>query len=159
MQEFRRIVKVTDVKKDKEHKKFYIWATNRLFAVQLLYTGALLGMAHIVYRIFRLWILTDIVMYNDIGMLMVVFFYLFWLLPRARLLVSRNKTKTNFGEVYELIINKDGFQVNQHSFSWKRKRIISCKYGIAVLSFWNILLLPVHAFSEEEYNILKTWIK
>ena len=160
MQEFRRIVNQSDLKKDKEYKKFYIWATNRILSVQILYLAALCFMLDIGRQIFLFWRQTNIVVYRDIGGLMLVFLYLFWLLPRARFWLSRKKAPKVFGETYELIITEDGYQVNQQVFSWKGKKIIVCKRGIAVLSFWNILLmLPIRALSEEEYSTLKLWIR
>lgn len=160
MQELRRIINQTDFNKDKKCKKFYIWATYRLLSVQLLNIAALLAISNLGYQIFRFWRITGILMYKDICGLTIVCFYLFWFLPRVRFFLSRKKSQKVFGSTYELIITKDGYQANHKPFSWKGKKIVTCKHGIAVLSFWNILLLlPIDAFSKEEYAALKTWIK
>lgn len=159
MQELRRITNQTDYK-NKNYKKFYIWATYRILFVQLLNIAALLTIIYLSCHIFQFWMLTSILMYKDICGLIIFFFYMFWLLPRARFFVSRKRSPKVLGSTYELIITKDGFQANHKSFSWKGKKIITCKYGIAVLSFWNILLLvPIDSLSKEEYDTLKTWIK
>lgn len=160
MQELKRIINQTDFNKNKKYKKFYIWATYRLLSVQLLNIAALLAISSLAYQIFQFWMTTGVLMYKDICGLIIVCCYLFWLLPRVRFFLSRKKSPKVFGSTYELIITKDGYQVNRKSFSWKGKKIVTCKQGIAVLSFWNILLLlPIDAFSKEEYATLKTWIK
>lgn len=160
MQELRRITNQADFNKDKKYKKFYIWATYRLLSVQLLNITALFAIIYLSHQIFQFWMLTGILMYKDICGLIIVCFYLFWLLPRARFFLSRIKSPKVFGSTYELIITKDGYQINHKSFSWQGKKIITCKHGIAVLSFWNILLLlPIDSFSKGEYDTLKTWIK
>ena len=160
VQELRKIINQTDFNKGEKYKKFYIWSTHRLLSVQLLNIAALLVISYLGYQIFHFWMIIEILMYKDICGLIIVCFYLFWLLPRVRFFLSRKKSPKVFGNTYELIITKDGYHVNHKSFSWKGKKIVTCKRGIAVLSFWNILLLlPIDAFSKEEYTTLKTWIK
>lgn len=160
MQELRRTTSQADLNKDKKYRKFYIWSTHRILSVQLLYIAALLAVIYLSCHIFQFWMLTGVLMYKDICGLIIVLFYFIWFLPRARFFLSRIKSPKVFGSTYELIISKDGYQVNLKFFSWKGKKIVTCKHGIAVLSFWNILLLlPIDSFSEEEYDRLKIWVK
>ncbi len=160
MLEVRRIVNQADARKDKKYKKFYIWATQRLLSMQLLNTAGLLAIVNIGYQIFQFWKTTGILMYRDIAGLIILLFYFFWFLPRMRFFLSGIKGPKVYGDTYELVITKDGYRANQQSFSWEGKKIVICKYGIAVLSFWNVLLmLPVHTLSQEEYNTLKLWLQ
>lgn len=108
MQELRRITNQADFNKDKKYKKFYIWATYRLLSVQLLNITALFAIIYLSSQIFQFWMLTGILMYKDICGLIIVCFYLFWLLPRARFFLSRLKSPKVLGSTYELIITKDG---------------------------------------------------
>lgn len=124
MQEFRREINQQDVWKDKKTKKFYIWIIYRLPSIRLLHISSLLTIIIGSYQIFHFGAMTGILIYQDILWLIIFFFFIFGLTPRIKYFLSQIKSEKAFGNTYTLIITRTGYQVNQHSFSWKKKKLL-----------------------------------
>lgn len=160
MQEFRRSINQIDVWKDKKTRSFYIWIIYRLLPIQLYSIICLSVIIYYSYQIFSFWMITDILMYEDIILLILFFLFVFGLTPRIAFFFSRIKSIKAFGNTCELIITRDNCQIGQYSFSLEKKKTITCKKGIAIwLTKKTVLLLPIHVLSREEYATLKTWFE
>lgn len=145
-----------------DYPPMILWAFRQIPLVKLTYKFNILCLCAISYFIY-----SDVRSHKDIYFYLITFFILLFLLfygyfinPRVYLRFRKIYIKRS-GKDCRLIFCKDGVHIltQPNSFvSWKRYKVISGKYGIAILSSSKIvLLISKSGYSDTEYATILSW--
>ncbi|MDO4268492.1 MAG: hypothetical protein Q4C73_08455 [Eubacteriales bacterium] len=160
MQEIKKNINTSASLNSKITQKVFIQTFRKVPIFQFIDILASLLILCISYTIIESWHYTNILSYRSILGLILFTFFIFVFLPRFSFFVNKKRALKLYGKEHVLVITKNGWQINQRFISWKNKKIVKYDFGIAVLNFNNVLLLlQKDSFTDEEYQLLETWIQ
>lgn len=160
MQEIRVMIDLTNVNRNKKFKKLYYHVTSRLLFVKVMTIGFFIDFICAYALIIFIWKRRGVILYREAVffiLLVIVYFILYWLRFKRHI----DMTCKTYGKRYEMIINSKGIQINNQYIPLKKgSKVVEYPQGIAIVNSFTIFgLLQKEAFSEEEYEIVRKYVK
>lgn len=165
MEEIKKQISIKDLKVNKGYKKLFYWSVRRLPIMRLFYLAIIFVIMLSFYGMFLTYkeveTSTAFMYINFIVPPVLTVFVVLFCVPFFIYKLDISRAAKFYGNSYEVITSEEGILAKDRNILWNSSvKIISGKYGIALISTSKIIILfPIHNFSEEEYQKIKSWIK